>query len=177
MKDLSLISSTSGVVPASYVWLADCADILEMGFLLPRCHQGELSSVCVCVCGLCDQLDNVLCKMCGSIQKHLFHASYMYLWIYEYLSAPPTPPTLPSFPAHTQSPNLLITLIYMFLKFTSTSPDGKTEFSVFGPTSSVATIQVTMVAFLYWVHVHVYKCGRLMNTVPSCTYCMLDIWD
>eukprot|EP00731_Ephydatia_muelleri_P014045 Em0007g1355a len=40
-----------------------------------------------------------------------------------------------------RAPNLLITLIYMFLKLTSASPDGITEFSVFGTSASMANIQ------------------------------------
>ena len=43
---------------------------------------------------------------------------------------------------HTQAPNLLITLIYMFLKFPSPSPDGVTEYSVFGPSRRMANYQV-----------------------------------
>ncbi|KAL5510462.1 hypothetical protein EMCRGX_G006005 [Ephydatia muelleri] len=39
------------------------------------------------------------------------------------------------------APNLLIMLIYMFLKLTSASPDGVTEFSVFGTSASMANIQ------------------------------------
>eukprot|EP00731_Ephydatia_muelleri_P013969 Em0007g1279a len=48
------------------------------------------------------------------------------------------------YPDATKAPNLLITLIYMFLKFTSTSPDGVTEFSVFGSTTGAASIQSTI---------------------------------
>eukprot|EP00731_Ephydatia_muelleri_P038763 Em0897g3a len=45
------------------------------------------------------------------------------------------------YPDATKAPNLLITLIYMFLKLTSASPDGVTEFSVFGTSTSMANIQ------------------------------------
>eukprot|EP00731_Ephydatia_muelleri_P033231 Em0026g51a len=45
------------------------------------------------------------------------------------------------YPDATKAPNLLITLIYMFLKLTSASPDGVTEFSVFGTSASMANIQ------------------------------------
>eukprot|EP00731_Ephydatia_muelleri_P014233 Em0007g1543a len=45
------------------------------------------------------------------------------------------------YPDATKAPNLFITLIYMFLKLTSASPDGVTEFSVFGTFASMANIQ------------------------------------